>query len=178
MYGFDYVVKKHCFTIGCCPTLFARIGSRIPVGLHEEHPADQGSGVKRIALSSYIIDRFALVLARSLDLQRSTIHVTSFWCCSFVNKSIKPATEGVLAQRGMELYNLQHPSAPPLSRGTSTVSWTTRHRRKRSDSTSSIDTAADRAPSHQPHEQHSQRRIKPLPPSKHGRPRGVPNDIR
>ncbi|CAM9667294.1 unnamed protein product, partial [Ectocarpus sp. 8 AP-2014] len=90
------------------------------------------------------------------------------------------ATEAALAQCGMDAFNLQNPTAPPLSRGTSTASWTARHRRKRSDSTSSLDVTGPRAPgsNHQQQQQQPQgKATKPLPPSKHGRPRGIPNDV-
>ncbi|CAM9439300.1 unnamed protein product [Scytosiphon promiscuus] len=55
------------------------------------------------------------------------------------------STEAALAQCGMDLFDLQNPSAPPLSRGGSTASWTVRHRRKRSDSNSSHDVSGHRA---------------------------------
>lgn len=91
----------------------------------------------------------------------------------------KTATEAILAQGGMDMFDLQDPSAPPLSRGTSTMSWTQRHRRKRSDSASSLDVVGGGQRGATLQQQQQERMAtKPLPPPKHGRPRLFPNDIR
>lgn len=67
-----------------------------------------------------------------------------------------------------DVFYRQNPSAPPMSRGGSSTSWSI-HRRKGSDLSSSSDLSQ---------RNQWQDKLKPLPPPKEGRPLSIPAPLR